>query len=81
MVAWKIILFPIFISFGKTAFHIACIYGQKRIVEIMIDKADSKEIDLSARDTFGRTTFSIAEDYKSYSIANLIREKLPSLTF
>ena len=62
-----------------TAFHYACMRGNTRIVDIIIDNAELYHIDLEAKDKFGRNGAKIAEYYKKASVVNLIREKMPAL--
>ena len=47
---------------GKTAFHFACRYGRKDVVEMMVNNADFFKIDLKAKDKDGKTGFQYAVD-------------------
>ena len=62
-----------------TAFHYACMRGNTRIVDIIIDNAEMYHIDLTAKDRKGRNGAKIAEYYKRDNVVNLIREKMPGL--
>ena len=46
---------------GQTAFHCACEFGHRNIVEMMVDNAEAFQIDLTTKDYGGRTGFRNAE--------------------
>ena len=58
---------------GNTAFHLACHHGQLKIVELLIQNSD--KVDLTARDSFGQSGFTIAVRVGKISMINLIRKK------
>ena len=64
-------------SNGRTAFHLACFDDRKIIVEMMIENAETLEIDLTAKDKDGKTGFQLAEEHGNEDIVNIIKEKLP----
>ena len=58
---------------GETGFHLACIKGKTSIVEMIIDNAESSNIDLSITTWKRKTAFQIATD----EVKELIKKKLP----
>ena len=64
---------------GMTAFYWACSWGQKDIVEMMMNYANSFKIDLVAKDWMGKTGFSWAESLGENDVVNLIKRKMPFL--
>ena len=57
---------------GSTAFHDACLLGNKATVEVMINNAQSSTIDLQARDDHGKSGFQIAKARKKRGIVELL---------
>ena len=64
---------------GSTAFHDACLLGNKATVEVMINNAQSSTIDLQARDDHGKSGFQIAKDYRMKGIVKVIIKKMPTI--
>ena len=60
---------------GMTGFHLACVNGKTSIVEMIIDNADSSNIDLKAKTWARKTAFQIATD----EVKELIKKKLPCI--
>ena len=66
-------------NYKGTAFHLACIRGNIKIVQMMIEKSDRHKIDLTEKDQQGKTGYEIAELFKNTEVVNLIKTKMPSL--
>ena len=60
---------------GDTAFHLACKSGHSRIVDMIMNKADSLNIDLNAKNNFDCTPFHLAcMSANSYIPKNIIEK-------
>ena len=68
-------------NFGETAFHYACEFGRKSIVELMIINSDSLNLDLTATDNQGRTGFKLAQVRENHEVVSLILSKMPNIAF
>ena len=66
---------------GWTAFHLACICDKTSIVEMMLDNAESFNLDFTVKEQSGKTGYEIAKEYGKRSIAKLIERKLPAGKF
>ena len=64
---------------GRTAFHLACMNGRVRIVDMMIEQSESLELDLKAEDCDGKTGYQFANVHQRTAVVNLIRTKMPNL--
>ena len=67
----------------KNGFQIACRFGHKEIVEIIIRNSKSVDFDLIAQDKNGDTGFQLAEKfgYSHYSnIISIIKAERPDIT-
>ena len=64
---------------GKTAFHFACRYGRKDVVEMMVYNTDFFKIDLKAKDKHGKTGFQYAKEQRRNDIVDIIKQKLPNI--
>ena len=53
--------------------------SQTSIVELMLDKADALQLDLTAKDNAGRTGFQRAQSQGKTAVVNLIKAKRPSI--
>ena len=58
---------------GKTAFHLACLNGKTKIVEIMVKKQQHFGIDLTIKDVEGKTGLKIAQEWMQTEIVNTIK--------
>ena len=61
---------------GATAFHLACLDGNLVIVQIMIEMAESINLDLTAK-CLGRTGFEFALIMGHHEIIHEIKSKIP----
>ena len=68
-------------EYGHTAFHLACIFGRKDIVEIMIEHAESSKLNFKIKCDSGKTAIQIAESNEFHDVVDLIKRKLPAGTF
>ena len=62
-----------------TAFHLACVNGSLRIVDMMINNSESLKLDLTARNQWGQTGFHCAQLRGHTDVVNLIRSKMPRI--
>ena len=60
---------------GQTAFHLACIYGQTEIVEMLMDNAKAYKIDFTAEDERCFTGLQYAISWKRQDVVDLIKTK------
>jgi hypothetical protein len=67
-------------KYGYTAFHYACIFGKTGIVEMMLDNAESFNLDFTVKDQFGSTGYEYAK-HNGNPVAELIKRKLPAGKF
>ena len=66
---------------GETAFHLACINGMTKLVEMMIENSDLFKLILTARDDRGRTGFQYAKQFGNTAVVDLIERKMPHIAF
>ena len=59
------------------AFHTACFENNIKLVEVIIDLAESMNFNLKAKTSLGLTGFEIAENLGHQNIVNMIQRKLP----
>ena len=59
----------------KTGFLLACFYGKKSIVEVILDNAESCDIDLKIKSWNRKSGFQLAYD----NLKELIKKKMPSV--
>ena len=64
---------------SNTGFHLACGHGQFKIVELLIQNSD--KVELTAKNSFGRTGFQLAVRFGKKEIVNLIKEKMPRIAY
>ena len=64
---------------GMTAFHLACMWGNERIVGMMIDNAKSFKLDFITIDNNGRTGFQCAKHHERKNVVKIIRRKMPKI--
>ena len=63
---------------GYTAFHLACVNGEEKVVEMMINKAKYFELDLEVEDNYGNTGYELAKDSCAIDM-DIFKRKLPRL--
>ena len=66
---------------GWTAFHLACLYGRTKIVDMMMDNSELFKLDLVAKDNTGQTGYMLAKHVRKRYVVNLINRKMPSIAF
>ena len=57
-----------------TAFHVACVNGDTKIVQMLMKKSIEHSIDLNARDVNGNTAFHMACFFGKSNIIKIIEE-------
>ena len=53
--------------------------SQTSIVELMLDKADALQLDLTAKNSDGKTGFQVAQSRGCTAVVKLIKAKRPSI--
>ena len=68
---------------GYTAFHYACGLGSTEVAEMMIENAESSNLDfkIKTKGRYGFTAFQLAQVLGRDNSVDLIKRKLPSGTF
>ena len=64
---------------GKTGFHLACLYGNARIVGVIMDYVNFCDIDYSRKDLSGRTGFQLAKLWRKLDVIDLIKNKIHTM--
>ena len=63
----------------RTEFHIACFFGSKEVVEIIIHNSKLFDFDLTALDCNGETGFQLAKKYGYSNIVDIIKAEMPAI--